>query len=130
MGRPPPITNRVRELREQGVPAVYGDATHRDTLAQAGAMHTRNLILTSAGMADGREAIRNAKELNPTIHVLARALYLRDLPSLQTAGAAGVVSAEGEVGLALAEMIMRRLGATPDQIDQERERVRSELRAG
>jgi CPA2 family monovalent cation:H+ antiporter-2 len=122
--------NTVRELREQGVAAVYGDATHRDTLAQAGAPHTDNLILTSAGMADGREVIRNAKELNSNIHVLARALYLRDLPSLQNAGAEGVVSAEGEVGLALTEMILQRLGATPDQIDHERERVRSELRPG
>ncbi len=120
--------NTVRELREQGVPAVYGDATHRDTLAQAGAARTDNLILASAGMDDGREAIRNAKELNPDIHVLARAQYLRDLPSLQKAGAGGVVSAEGEVGLALTEMILQRLGATPDQIDRERERVRSELR--
>ena len=120
--------NTVRELREQGVAAVYGDATHQDTLAQAGAQHTDNLILTSAGMTDGREAIRNAKELNPKIHVLARALYLRDLPSLRSAGAEGVISAEGEVGLALTEMILQRLGATPDQIDQERERVRSELR--
>jgi len=120
--------NTVRELREQGVSALYGDATHRDTLDQAGAANTDNLILTSAGMADGREAIRNAKELNPGIHVLARAIYLRDLPSLQGAGAEGVVSAEGEVGLALTELILQRLGATPDQIDRERERVRSELR--
>jgi len=37
------------------------------------------------------------------------------------------VSAEGEVGLTLAELILRRLGATPDQIDRERDRVRSEL---
>jgi CPA2 family monovalent cation:H+ antiporter-2 len=38
------------------------------------------------------------------------------------------VSAEGEVALALTEMILHRLGATPDQIDHERDRVRSELR--
>ena len=120
--------NTVRELREGGVRAVYGDATHRDTLAEAGAAHTDNLILTSAGMTDGREAIRNAKELNPGIHVLARVLYLRDLPAVRNAGAEGVVSAEGEVGLALTEMVLHRLGATPDQIDHERERVRSELR--
>ena len=119
--------NTVRELREQGVTAVYGDATHRDTLVQAGASNTDNLILTSAGMADGREAIRNAKEINPRIHVLARTLYLRELPALEDAGAE-VVSAEGEVGLALTGMILHRLGATPDQIDRERDRVRSELR--
>jgi monovalent cation:H+ antiporter-2, CPA2 family len=120
--------NTVRELREQGVPAIYGDATHRDTLAQAGAAEADNLIFTSADMPDSREAIRHAKELNPGIHVLARASYLRDLPSLRLAGAEEVVTAEGEVGLALTEMILHRLGATPDQIDRERDRVRSEFR--
>ncbi len=120
--------NTVRELREQGVRAIYGDATHRNTLEQAGVATADNLILTSVGMTDGGETIRHAKELNPGIHVLARAQYLRDVPALRKAGAEGVASAESEVGLALTEMMLHRLGATPDQIDHERERVRSELR--
>jgi CPA2 family monovalent cation:H+ antiporter-2 len=117
----------VRELREQGVHAVYGDATRRDTLAQAGTAAAGNLILTSAGMADAEEAIRYAKQLNPRIHVLGRAPYLRDVAGLRHAGAETVVTAEREVGLALTEIILERVGATPDQMDQERERVRSEL---
>jgi CPA2 family monovalent cation:H+ antiporter-2 len=121
--------NTVRALRERGIRAVYGDATHRDTLVQAGAHAANNLILTSAGMDDGRETIRHAKELNPSIHVLARAPYLRDLPALQNAGANIAVSAEGEVGLALTELLLQRLGATADQIDHERARVRSEFRS-
>ena len=80
------------------------------------------------GMADSRETIRHAKELNPAVHVLARALYLREVPGLHAAGAERVVSAEGEVGLALNELLLQRLGATPDQIVHERDRVRSELR--
>jgi CPA2 family monovalent cation:H+ antiporter-2 len=119
--------NVVRALRDQPIRAVYGDATHRDTLAQAGASNAGFLILT-AGMDDGRETIRHAKELNPEIQVLARAPYLRDLPSLREAGADSVVSAEGEVGLALTELVLVRLRATPEQIDHERERVRAEFR--
>jgi CPA2 family monovalent cation:H+ antiporter-2 len=118
----------VRELREQGFRAVYGDATHRDTLAQAGIARANYLILTSAGMAESREAIRHAKELNPDVLVLARASYLRDLEALKNAGAQMVISAEGEVGLALTEAVLHRLGATPEQIDHERERVRTEFR--
>ena len=118
----------IRELREHGVSAVYGDATHPDTLAQAGARDAGNLILTSAGMHESRETIRYAKQLNPRIHVLARAQYLRDVGDIRHAGAETVVSAEGEVGMALIEIIMERLGATPDQIDHERDRVRSEFR--
>jgi monovalent cation:H+ antiporter-2, CPA2 family len=79
-------------------------------------------------MADSRESIRYAKELNPDIHVLARTPYLRDLDAVRQAGAETVISAEGEVGLALTEAILQRLGATPDQIDHERERVRTEFR--
>jgi CPA2 family monovalent cation:H+ antiporter-2 len=119
--------NVVRELREQGVHAVYGDATHRNTLIQAGVAGADYLVLSSAGMGDARETIRNAKELNPSIHVFARTAYLRELPAMRGLGVEVAVSAEGEVGLALAEMILRRLGATPDQIDRERDRVRSEL---
>jgi CPA2 family monovalent cation:H+ antiporter-2 len=118
----------VRELRGAGLHAIYGDATHRDVLQEAGAAGSGHLILTAAGMADSEEAIRHAKTLNPRIHVLARAPYVRDLHALRNVGAEKVVSAEVEVALALTEILMHRLGATPDQIDQERERLRSDLR--
>jgi CPA2 family monovalent cation:H+ antiporter-2 len=118
----------VRELREQGIAAIYGDATHPDTLRQAGVEDAAFLMLTSAGMAAGAEAIRHAKDMNPRVQVLARAPYLRDLAALREAGADAVISAEGEVGLALAEIVLARLGATPEQIDRERDRVRAEFR--
>ena len=55
----------IRELREQGVDAVYGDATRPDTLAEAGIASADNLILTSAGMANSTEVIRAAREAQP-----------------------------------------------------------------
>ena len=71
--------------------------------------------------------IRTARELNPGIRVLARAAYLRDLPALRKAGADVVFTGEGEVALALTEAILHRLGATPEQIDRERDRAHNEL---
>jgi CPA2 family monovalent cation:H+ antiporter-2 len=117
----------VRELREQGIDAVYGDATRPDTLAGAGVATSGSLILTSAGMANSTEVIRAARELNPAIRVLARAAYLRDLPGLKHAGADTIYSGEGEVALAFIEDLLDRLGATPEQIDRERERAHDEL---
>ena len=118
----------VRELRDQGIAAIYGDATHPGTLRQAGVEDAAFLMLTSAGMAAGAEAIRHAKDMNPRLQVLARAPYLRDVAALREAGADAVISAEGEVGLALAEIVLARLGATPEQIDRERDRVRAEFK--
>ena len=107
--------NTVRALREQGVSAMYGDATHRGVLEAAGVSAAGSLVLTSAGMGSAADVIRHARELNPAIRVLARATYLRDLPDLRKAGADAVFTGEGEVALAFTEAILHRLGATPEQ---------------
>jgi monovalent cation:H+ antiporter-2, CPA2 family len=117
----------VRALRQDGVSAIYGDATQRDTLIAAGVPQADHLILTSAGMGNSAEVIRMARELNPSIYVLARAAYLRDVAELQAAGADAVFTGEGEVALALTEAILHRLGATAEQIDRERNRAHTEL---
>jgi CPA2 family monovalent cation:H+ antiporter-2 len=117
----------VRRLREAGVSAVYGDASHREILQGAGVDSAGSLILSASGMHASAEVIRLARELNPAIRILARTAYVRELPALRQAGAERVFSGEGEVALAVAEAILRDLGATPEQIDQERERVHADL---
>ena len=118
--------NAVRELREQGLSAVYGDASHTDTLVSAGLPHASTLIVSGADT--GTPAIiQCARAINSTAHIFVRSAYLRDVPPLRQAGAEQVFAGEGEVALAMTEAVLRRLGATPDQIDRERARVRDEL---
>ena len=81
-------------------------------------------------MANSAEVIRTARTINPHVKVLARASYLRDVPSLKEAGANSVYSGEGEVALAFIEDILDSLGATAEQIDRERARAHKELSAG
>ena len=117
----------VRALRQDGVDAIYGDATRPETLEAAGVEKAGSLVLGSAGMANSAEVIRIARTMNPGVRVLARAQYLRDVPSLKDAGANRVYSGEGEVALAFIEDILDSLGATPEQIDRERARAHREL---
>ncbi len=116
----------VRELREEGIQAVYGDASHRATLEEAGLADARHLILT-ADVGNSEDVIREARDMNRQIHVLARTNHLRGLAALRAAGAESVFSGEAEVALAMTEAILQRLGATAEQVDRERERVHSEL---
>jgi CPA2 family monovalent cation:H+ antiporter-2 len=116
----------VRRLREEGLPAVYGDAGHRDTLLGAGVEGAASLIL-SADVEHAEEVIRLARELNPSLRVLARTAYLRDLDRLRRAGADHVFTSEGEVALTLTEAVLRQIRATPEQIDRERTRIHAEL---
>jgi CPA2 family monovalent cation:H+ antiporter-2 len=119
----------VRELRDQGVSAVYGDAGRAETLISAGLRHATTLIVSGADTGSPG-IIQSARSINPTAHIFVRSPYLRDVPSLRRAGAERVFSGEGEVALAMTEAVLRRLGATHDQIDRERARVRQELMPG
>ncbi|KXU35946.1 sodium:proton exchanger [Cephaloticoccus primus] len=117
----------VQRLKAEGVPVVYGDATRIDTLMQAGVPDAKALVLSASSIKDGREVVRQVRELNPDIRILARTAYLRELEALRDVGADGIFSGEGEVALAITEHILRDFGATPEQIDRERERVHREL---
>jgi CPA2 family monovalent cation:H+ antiporter-2 len=116
----------VRAMRQEGLSAVYGDARHPQTLISAGLRHAGTLIISGADTG-APETIRSARELNQDVRIFVRAAYLRDIPALRAAGAQHVFSGEGEVALAMTEAVLQRLGATPDQVDRERQRVHEAL---
>ena len=117
----------VRRLRDEGLRAVYGDVTHRETLIEAGVERASALLLTSSALHGADEAIRVARECQPAIRVLARANYLREVPLLRRAGADAVFSGEGEVALTITELLLKQLGATDEQIDRAADRIRNDL---
>ncbi len=117
----------VRALRERGQPAVYGDASRRETLEEAG-LHGAIALVLSAPLEGGAEGIvRQARDINPAVYVIARAGFLAEVPGLKRAGADAACSGEGEIALAMTELVLTRLGATPEQIDRERARVHGDL---
>jgi len=119
--------NTVHRLRDEGFRAVYGDIHHKETLLEAGAASAVTIILSSSFLETSDEVIRVIREVNPNILVFARATHLREVPALRRAGADVVFSGEGEVALTMTEFILRNMGATEEQIDRERDRVRREL---
>jgi CPA2 family monovalent cation:H+ antiporter-2 len=116
----------VHKLKAQGIKALYGDASHPETLKQAGIEKARVLILSSSGLA-GKDLIKEAHSLNPKIQIIARTTYLREAHELTNTGADSVFSGEGEVALSMTEFILEKFGATREQIDRESERIRKEL---
>ena len=120
----------IHELKTEGISSIYGDATRKEILKAAGIEGAVVLILSSAGMQGSKDVIQMARELNQGLRIIARAAYLRDIPVLRQAGADAVFSGEGEVALNMTEHILRQLGATSEQIDRERERIRFELFGG
>jgi monovalent cation:H+ antiporter-2, CPA2 family len=117
----------VQELRSNGIDAIFGDASHPDTLAAARMGTASTLIVSLAGLPNVEIAIAHARELNRALQILVRANFLREVAALKAAGADVVVSGEAEVALGLTAAMLARLGATPEQVDRERARMYGEL---
>jgi monovalent cation:H+ antiporter-2, CPA2 family len=117
----------VQRLKGEGTMAIFGDATLAPILEQAGVRTSGTLVLSASGFTKAGDVIKMARALNPRIHILVRAAYLADVPALREAGADQVFSGEGEVALGMSEYVLTQLGATPEQIDRERERVHGDL---
>ncbi len=116
----------IQALQAEGKEAVYGDASNREILLHAHIDQASGLII-SAMAVPATEVVQAARELNPRLRILSRSNYLAETPALKKSGADAVFSSEGEIALSMADFIMNQLGATAEQIERERARVRQEL---
>jgi CPA2 family monovalent cation:H+ antiporter-2 len=116
-----------RQARADGLKVVYGDAGHMQVLEAAGIRTAVALILSASTTSQNADIIKAARLANPVMGVIARSNYLRETEAMSAAGADAVFAGEGEVALAMTQHILEMLGATPEQMDRERQRVRQEV---
>lgn len=118
--------NTVRQLRTDGLTALYGDVLRPGTLDEAG-IATAGFLILSADVDDAAEIVRQSKILNPALRVLVRCTHLRDAEALRRAGADIVAAGEAEVGVALAEAVTAGDKADCDLSAERRDSIRRQL---
>jgi len=87
--------------------AVFGDATDDDTLRAAGVGRARALITALPKDADNVFVALTARELNPSIKIIARASLKTSEAKLLRAGADSVVMPDEIGGSHMANLVMR-----------------------
>jgi CPA2 family monovalent cation:H+ antiporter-2 len=108
----------VRSLASSGRVAIYGDATRREVLEQAGIRKAQHLVVTLPDSSGRAWLVMAARELSPAVEITVRARHLAEREPLVQAGAAKVVFEEGEAGVALARHVLERRGLEAAKIDQ------------
>jgi voltage-gated potassium channel len=83
---------KVAELIELGVIVLVRDATLEESLREAGVEHARGLAACLPDDADNVYVVLTARDLNPTMHIVARAAEEQAEPKLIRAGANRVVA--------------------------------------
>ncbi|MFQ3610057.1 MAG: cation:proton antiporter [Fimbriimonadales bacterium] len=100
----------VREAQKMKIPVVYGDAAQPEVLEAAGIKHARTVVFAMSDPISTRYAVRTARELNPTVYIIARTRYVSEIEPLYSAGATDVIPEEFETFIEIAGRVMRLLG--------------------
>jgi voltage-gated potassium channel len=97
----------VEFSRDNQYPVIVGDATSDDILIEAGIHKARALITTLPHDADNVFITLTAKEINPTVKVIARASDLNSEKKLMRAGANRVVLPDILGGIHMAHLVTK-----------------------
>jgi CPA2 family monovalent cation:H+ antiporter-2 len=93
-------------LGKEGFSGVWGDITGEEILKAAGIASARVLLMTLPDQHTVRLAVRRARQINPRITVIARALRAEDVDGLRKIGVDTVIQVEFEGGI---EMVRQAL---------------------
>jgi monovalent cation:H+ antiporter-2, CPA2 family len=102
----------VENLRQRGVPALYGDSGNAVLLDRAAVATARALVLTTPDAVSQRLAIEHARSLRQDLAILARAHSQPEVDWLRRTPGVQPVLGERELGFAMARHLLEALGAS------------------
>lgn len=96
-----------RELLNDGVPVIQGDAKRHDVLLQAGIQRARGICIVIDSDADNLYITVTARSLNAKARIITRAGQQRYANAIRNSGADEVIIPEYEGGLMTGRMIQK-----------------------
>ncbi len=96
-----------RELVNDGVPVIQGDAKRHDVLLTAGIERARGICIVIDNDADNLYITVTARSLNPKLKIITRAGQQRYATAIQNSGADEVIIPEYEGGLMTGRMVQK-----------------------
>ena len=114
----------VHRAAAAGEPAFYGDVTSPEILEAVGAPRARELVILINDPPAAEAAVKAARHLVPSLHIVVRSRYVGDIAPLLAAGASHVVPAELEAAVEVVAQVLVRHGVGPGRLSTMIARVR------
>ncbi|MGV8964323.1 MAG: cation:proton antiporter [Candidatus Saccharimonadaceae bacterium] len=115
----------VRDMQNQGINAVYGDAKYKSVLEEASVKDASSILLYVEGTSHKASIIKAAKEMNPKLHIVAMTRYIEDLEYLHEVGADDVIPIEFEAYLEMFSRALNHYLIPHEEIERLLAKIRS-----
>ena len=118
---------RVEQAKIDGMPVVYGDASHEIVLEAAGVGFAYLLVITTPAIVVARTIVVHGKRINEQIKVVARASDSEFLSVFKELSVTEVVLPEFEAGLEMTRQVLLHLRIPVPEIQRCTESIRQEF---
>lgn len=108
----------VAQMRAQGFPVYYGDASRAELLHRVDAGHAPAIVLTMDHPASALHAVRGIRREFPLVRLYARSRDEKHARALKLAGATIVVPETLEAGLQLSAFVLEAVGMDAAHVDR------------
>jgi CPA2 family monovalent cation:H+ antiporter-2 len=105
----------VEKLREQGIPAVSGDASDPNVLIQAHIHRARMLVIATPDTLDVRRMVEIARTVNPRIETIVRTHSEEEALLLEKENAGKVFFGEQELAHSMIRFVLDRYAGKTDR---------------
>ncbi|MDB9457199.1 cation:proton antiporter, partial [Dolichospermum circinale CS-545/17] len=116
--------SRIQQLREAGIPYVYGNSVSLHVLETAGVNHAQGMAIALPDPASIRLCLKRALELCPELDTVVRATQDKNIEVLYQLGAKEVIQPEFEASLEMANHLLIAVGLLPDLVQQKIQEIR------
>jgi CPA2 family monovalent cation:H+ antiporter-2 len=120
---------QMEQCKAAGIPIIYGDASHPVVLEAAKIEHAHLLLITTPVLVIAQSIVEHVRQINPHLHIVARAEGIEQMQCLQEMGVYEVVQPHFEAGLEITRQALLHLNMPAPEIERFTDAVRQELYA-
>ncbi len=118
--------SRIQQLREAGIPYVYGNAVSLHVLETAGVNQAQGMAISLPDPASIRLCLKRALEVCPELDTVVRATQDKNIEVLYQLGAKEVVQPEFEASLEMATHLLIGVGLLAEVVQQKMQQIRQD----
>lgn len=114
----------VKKYQESGENIYFGDSTRLDNLEYFGIKQARLLVIAISDSQATLSTVRLARQLNASLHIIARTENISEIKRLQQAGADEVISQEFEASIEITTSVLKFFGISEPLIKLKADNIR------
>lgn len=114
----------VRIEKKRGVPIIYGDASKEAVLEHVNLMGALSIVIAISDASATRRIVEMARRLNPSVYIIARTRYTKEVNPLYSLGANDVIPEEFETSIEIISRVLHRYFIPVNEIDKHISEIR------